>query len=271
MNSHMKNSKNYIGVFDSGLGGLSVLKELHRLLPNEATIYLGDTARVPYGTKGAVTINRYALNCAKALVERTSLKMLLVACNTVSAVALDQLRDTLDCPVVGVVEPGAQAVVDGGFQSVGVIGTQSTISSGAYQHHLRALGYTGEIHTQACPLFVPLVEEGLVSGEIVDAIAKRYLAAIPQTLDALILGCTHYPLLLDALKKQFSHDMKYVDSGREAALIAQKLLTDRRELAERRVSENRYLVSDGCDKFAQMSQYYLGQNIERGLVELVDI
>lgn len=261
----------YIGVFDSGLGGLSVLKEVHRLLPKETTIYLGDTARVPYGTKTPATINRYAVNCAQALAQRTPLKMLLVACNTVSAVALDHLREVLDCPVIGVVEPGAQAVAAQKFDSVGIIGTTSTIASGAYERHLRALGFAGKIYAQACPLFVPLVEEGLVEGSIVDAVAERYFAAIPQEVSAIILGCTHYPLLLNSLKKLFPSELTWIDSGKEAALKAQRTLAESGLLATEKFGSNRFLVTEGCDNFLQLSQYYLGQSISADAVELIDI
>lgn len=261
----------FIGVFDSGLGGLSVLKEVHRLLPQETTIYLGDTARVPYGTKAPETINRYALNCAKVLADRAPLKMLLVACNTVSAVALDHLRELLDCPVVGVVEPGALAVVSHNFSSVGVIGTSSTILSAAYEHHLRRLGFKGQIYARACPLFVPLVEEGLIQGEIADAIAQLYLNFIPKSVEAVILGCTHYPLLLKTLQKQFDHKIQWIDSGREAALVARQILAERSQLAEQKWNDNRFLVTEGCDKFLALSEYYLGQKIPSNLIELVDI
>ncbi len=185
-----------IGIFDSGVGGLTVLKRIAQRLPHEHLCYLGDTARVPYGTKSADTVIRYARSCAAKLTER-GIKLLVVACNTASAYALDTLAAELPMPVLGVVEPGAREAVRCSKNGrVGVIGTAGTVASGAYTRAIAALNEDIRVYSKACPLFVPLAEEGWVRGEIPRSVAKTYLAELAASrIDTLVLGCTHYPLL----------------------------------------------------------------------------
>ena len=189
-----------IGIFDSGVGGLTVMHRVMEALPAENLIYLGDTGRYPYGNKSAETVTRYAIENAEFLLAR-KVKMLVVACNTMSAVALDALRKRVDVPVIGVIEPGARAAVDRTRnRRVGVIGTETTIASGLYTRALRALAPELEIFTRACPLFVPLAEEGWTDNEIARATVAAYLESIKASgIDTLILGCTHYPLLKKAI------------------------------------------------------------------------
>ena len=207
-----------IGVFDSGVGGLTVLHEIVSALPHEDTVYLGDTGRYPYGTKSAETITRFALENVEFLVGR-GVKMLVIACNSVSAVALDAIRARWSLPVVGVIEPGARAAVARTRTNrIGVVGTEATISSGAYTRALRALGPTVEIYMRACPLFVPLAEEGWTDGPIARQVAETYLASLAKSgIDTLVLGCTHYPLLKPLIAEVMGPDVAVVDSAVETA------------------------------------------------------
>src|SRR6185503_2757211 len=185
-----------IGVFDSGIGGLTVVKALRELLPNEDIFYVGDTARVPYGNKSAETVERYAIELASMLTQAHS-KVIIVACNTVSSVAIPKLRANVSVPVIGVIEPGAQAAIaTTRNRHVGVIGTRATIRSGAYENALRALNVHVKVTSRACPLLVPLIEEGLLNDALTDQTIARYLdPMIADGIDTMVLGCTHYPLL----------------------------------------------------------------------------
>lgn len=188
-----------IGVFDSGLGGLTVVRELLRRFPDEPIIYLGDNARVPYGTRSAATVEKYARNCAGFLLQQ-GLKMLVVACNTVSAVAIPMIREMTDIPVLGVIEAGADAVARTGARRVGVIGTNGTITSGAYPLKISEKAPGCRVFQQATPLFVPLAEEGWTDGEVPRAVARHYLGTLVENeIDLLLLGCTHYPLLIETI------------------------------------------------------------------------
>jgi len=203
-----------IGLFDSGLGGLTVLRELARLLPEERFLYLGDTARLPYGTKGATTIVRYARECARFLVER-NVKALVIACNTASSVGLDILREELPCVVIGTIEPAAEAAIarttTGG---IAVIGTDATVASGAYERAIAARAPHLTVISKACPLFVPLVEQGMFEGEIVERVVELYLGEIDfSRFDTLILGCTHYPLLKKAIRAKVGGSVSIIDSA----------------------------------------------------------
>src|SRR5437660_6155406 len=191
-----------IGVFDSGIGGLTVVKALRDLLPNEKIFYLGDTARVPYGNKSADTVERYSVELASMLI-RENAKVIVVACNTVSSVAIPKLRTHVSVPVIGVIEPGAQAaVVTTRNRHIGVIGTRATIRSGAYENALRALNVHVRVSSQACPLFGPLIEEGLLNDNVTDQVIARYLEPMmTDGIDTLVLGCTHYPLLATAIAR----------------------------------------------------------------------
>ena len=259
-----------IGIFDSGVGGLTVFREITRLLPNESIVYLGDTARVPYGTKSADTVIRYACACADILV-RHHIKMLVVACNTASAHAVEALWERLDIPVVGVIEPGAQAAV---LQStggrIGVIGTTGTINSGAYAQAIQSLSPGAEVFTQACPLFVPLVEEGWTEGPVPQAIAQQYLAQLmAEQIDTLVLGCTHYPLLAATIAGAVGPDIRLVDSAQATARVVQQTLDATHLGAEKdQLPYHHFLVSDSPDSFTRVAKRFLGYDLQD--VEWVD-
>ncbi len=216
-----------IGVFDSGIGGLTVLKCLLDLVPQVDMVYLGDTARLPYGTKSSKTIVRYSLQCARFLASM-DIDMLVVACNTASAHSLPALQNEFRIPVVGVVEAGAQAAVQTGGRRIGVIGTSSTIKSRTYDETIKALKPDASIFAQACPLLVPLVEEGWHDDEITAQVASRYLQdLIAARIDTLLLGCTHYPLLKDVISRIMGDSVKIVDSALSTARVV-KSVVDRR-------------------------------------------
>lgn len=250
-----------IGIFDSGLGGLTVLKELRRQLPNEKFIYLGDTARTPYGTKSKDTIQRYSLECARFLRSH-EIKLLVVACNTASSLALDVLAADCPCPVIGTIEPAIdQALAVPECRRIGVIGTKGTIRSGAYQQRLAERFPKGEIFSLACPLFVPLVEEGIYGGEIVEQVTELYLMELrSKELDALILGCTHYPLLAAELQKYMGPKTALVECSKSTAAAVQALLLEH-ELTATSVSEasssERYFVTDDVDRFNYLASLFL--------------
>jgi glutamate racemase len=214
-----------IGVFDSGIGGLTVVKALRDLLPNENISYLGDTARVPYGPKSPETVQRYALELADILIKQNA-KALVVACNTVSSVALPTLTRKFPVPVIGVIEPGAKAALEASRnQKIGVIGTRATIRSGAYEKALRALDANVQVSSQACPLLVPLIEEGLLKDEVTDRMILRYLdPLLVDDIDTLVLGCTHYPLLTQAISRVLKRQLMIVDSAHNCARAVEEML-----------------------------------------------
>jgi glutamate racemase len=221
-----------LGVFDSGLGGLTVVRALQQALPGERIVYLGDTARVPYGTKGAATVIKYAMACARALVGE-GVKALVVACNTVSAVAPERLRVELDIPVLGVIEPGARAAVAASRTGrIGVLATAGTIASGAYQRAVAQVSTRAEVIGQAAPLLVPLAEEGWTDGEVPRLAVQRYLEPLAQAgVDVIVLGCTHYPLLRAVIeaeaRRRLGDHVVLVDSGRATAAEARDFLLAR--------------------------------------------
>jgi glutamate racemase len=216
-----------IGVFDSGIGGLTVVKALRDLLPEEKIFYLGDTARVPYGGKSASTVERYSMEMAEMLMAENA-KVVVAACNTASSVALPKLEEHLPVPVVGVIRPGAQAAIAATKSGhIGVIGTRATIKSGAYERELRALDPQVRVSTCACPLLVPLIEEGWLDDELTDRVIMRYLGPLMhQGIDALVLGCTHYPLLVHAISRALPKTVQLVDSARNCAIAVKRLLTE---------------------------------------------
>jgi glutamate racemase len=219
-----------IGVFDSGIGGLTVAKALRDLLPNEEIFYLGDTARVPYGGKSASTVERYGIEMTQMLIDE-EVKLIVIACNSASAVALPTLEKTLPVPVVGVIKPGAQAAITATRNHhIGVIGTRATIKSSAYERALRALDPKVAISARPCPLLVPLIEEGWLEDELTDRVIARYLQPLVQDgIDTLVLGCTHYPLLANAIARFLGDKVAIVDSARNCALATRELL-DRQSL-----------------------------------------
>ena len=251
-----------IGVFDSGVGGLTVFKALKERLPRESLIYFGDTANLPYGPKSAEAVRRYSLAIGKFLVGR-GIKLLVVACNTASAVALDALRKALPVPVVGVIEPGAKAAVRATRTgAVGVIGTEATVSSRAYELALRDLRRGLRITSTACPVFVPLVEEGWSEGEIAEAVAKKYLEPLTKDrLDTLILGCTHYPLLKKVIGRRMGPKIELVDSAEETAREVESLLAADGLLSRKAKPAYLYYASDAPDRFKRLAKRLLGLDV----------
>ncbi|MFA7166239.1 MAG: glutamate racemase [Desulfoplanes sp.] len=267
-----------IGVFDSGVGGLTVLKALRDTLPAEELVYLGDTARLPYGTKSPETITRYALQVAEKLIAR-HIKLLVIACNTVSSVALEVLRKTCaPLPVIGVVEPGAQAACLASITGqIAVIGTESTIARGAYQQAIHAINPSACIIAKACSLFVSLAEEGWLEGDIVESIASRYLkemlAEHPGTSpDCLVLGCTHFPLLAPAIGHVAGPDVTLVDSAGTTARAIRIILIKRNLTTRRSTSgQTHFLATDSASRFARVGTIFLQKTIRPEDVEIVDL
>lgn len=271
-----------IGMFDSGVGGLTVLKALRQRMPCEDVIYLGDTARLPYGTKSPQTVSRYGVQCGAELVRR-GIKLLVVACNTASAVALDALREANPgVPVIGVVEPGAKAACSAsGNGSIAVIATESTIAGGAYQRAIHALSPDASVFGHPCPLFVSLAEEGWTEGDIPEAVATRYLDPVfnpasgnPGQIipDTLVLGCTHFPLLASAIRNVVPAGTTIVDSAATTAEAVHDILTG---MALNRQAEGCgqtvYLTTDDAARFARTGTRFLGTPIAEHEVELVDL
>ncbi len=252
-----------IGVFDSGIGGLTVLKALVELMPNEDFIYLGDTARLPYGTKSAEVIVRYSRENTEFLLAK-GIKMLVVACNTASAVALDEIARQTSVPVVGVIEPGARAAGKlSRSGKIGVIGTEATIASGAYTATIRRLRPHAEIYTRACPLLVPLVEEGYLDNEIAAQIVAHYLGSLKSSgIDTLLLGCTHYPLLKDVIQRVLGPGVRIVDSaGTTAVAVRERLAAlGLRRKAGRGVQS--FFVTEAPDRFVRVGRRFLGPQVE---------
>lgn len=255
-------SERAIGVFDSGVGGLTVLKEMLRLLPGEELVYLGDTARVPYGSKSPATVLRYALEAAAFLVEQR-VKMLVVACNTASSVALGELEERFRLPVVGVIEPGARkaaAVTRGG--RVGVIGTEGTIASGAYTRAIHALDPTIEVFSAPCPLFVPLAEEGWAEHPVALLTAREYLAPLlAKGIDTLVLGCTHYPLLKSTLRQVLGDQVALVDSAEETSRVVEAMLNGHRLPRRSDPGGPRFFVTDIPTRFVRVGGAFLGRDL----------
>ena len=264
-----------IGVFDSGVGGLTVAREIMRQMPNERIVYFGDTARVPYGSKSQDTIIRYARQIIRFMVETQGVKMIVIACNTASAYALATVQREFDLPILGVVEPGARAAVAATRNKiVGVIGTEGTIGSEVYERHIHALDPDIRVIGKACPLFCPLVEEGLTKDPVTTDIANRYLTSIlEQDIDSLILGCTHYPLLRDTLLGIVGDDVTLVNPAYEMAMeVMQKLgeLGLKSEGRDPSAKEPyRFFVSDTARKFKDFANSILPVDVNT--IEKIDI
>jgi glutamate racemase len=253
-----------IGIFDSGIGGLTVAHEVMRQLPHESLIYFGDTARVPYGPKSPETVRRYSREIAGFLKEQ-GVKSIVIACNTATAHALETLREEQTLPVLGVVEPGARAALAATRSGhVGVIGTAGTIKSGAYERALRALDQKVRITVRACPLFVPLIEEGWTDTEATRLIAEEYLRPLRDArVDTVVLGCTHYPLIKPLLRRVLGEDVRLIDSAEETAAETARELA-RRGLATGAAEDPtyRFVASDDPLMFLQLGQRFLGGAIE---------
>jgi len=269
-----------IGIFDSGVGGLTVYKALHERLPNERFVYLGDTARVPYGTKSLATVERYAVENSKFL-EAHGIKLLVVACNTASALALPAIRKAIKVPVIGVIEPGARAAVEiAQDKNIGVIATEATVQSHAYAKAIAAMGATGEVIERACPLFVPLAEEGWADSDVARRVARDYLHDFTETPPvALVLGCTHYPILREVIGDTIGKEVQLIDSGAATARDVESLL-ESSDLThedapglyqERQLCDDldHFYVTDAAERFAKVAERFLGS--APSILEAVEI
>jgi glutamate racemase len=261
-----------IGIFDSGVGGLTVYRALHERLPDERFVYLGDTARVPYGTKSLATVERYAIENSKFL-EAHGIKLLVVACNTASALALPAIRKAVGVEVIGVIEPGARAAVKAaGGNAIGIIATEATVQSHAYAKAIGAIDAHAIVSERACPLFVPLAEEGWVDSEVTRSVAGEYLGDFAgDSLGALVMGCTHYPILKDVISATVGASVRLIDSGEATAAEVAELLerkgiahtprAPRESLAEERKlcdDLDHFYVTDAAERFAKVAERFLG-------------
>ena len=259
----MKEFKKPIGVFDSGLGGLTVVKALRERLPNESIVYLGDTARVPYGNKSKNTIQKYSIQITEFLM-RKNVKAIVVACNTVSALVLQELSQRVQIPVMGVIEPGVLAAENQSkIKRIGVIGTEATIQSNAYKNLLVSINPQLKVFSQACPLLVPLAEDGWVGNNIVKQILIQYLTPlIKKSVDTLILGCTHYPVFLDFISEIIGPNVKIIDSPSEVAnsffihLKKYNLLYDNKSLGKLEC-----FVTDKTRSYSRIAETFLGSYV----------
>jgi glutamate racemase len=269
-----------IGIFDSGVGGLTVYRALHERLPAERYVYLGDTARVPYGTKSLSTVERYAIENARFLESR-GMKLLVVACNTASALALPAIRKSVSVPVVGMIEPGARAAVREAVREaaggrVGIIATESTVKSGAYSRAVAALAPELKVTERACPLFVSLAEEGWAESDVARSVAEEYLRELREKdVSAVVLGCTHYPILRRVIQEAVGASVKLIDSGKAAAEVVESVIekedlrrTATQELRDLREAGARarflcddldhFYVTDAAERFAHVAERFLG-------------
>ena len=268
----MTNNSGPIGIFDSGIGGLTVLKEIIRTLSGEDTLYLGDTARLPYGTKSEETVVKYSTENTRFLL-KYNIKLLVVACNTPSAVSLGELRRQFAIPIIGVIEAGARAASRATKNGkVGIIGTETTVSSSAYTKAMREINADIDTVGQSCPLFVPLVEEGWIDDDVTLAVAERYLRVLKNKgIDTLVLGCTHYPLLKGIIQKVMGESVRLIDSAEETATEVKEVLmrlslTDRSDRGGS-APVRRYFVTDVPRRFEEQGSRFLGERI--GKVEKV--
>jgi len=253
-----------IGIFDSGVGGLTVFRAIEQRLPNESLIYLGDTARIPYGVRSPATIERYAYECA-SFVQSRGVKAIVIACNTASALAASYLRSRFELPITGVIRPGSRRAVEKTRNGrIGVIATEATIGSGAYERAILAIRSGLEITSRACPLFVPLAEEGWLNHSVTRQVAEEYLAELRSSgVDTLVLGCTHYPILRPVIEQTMGDHISYVDSGEAVAIEVAKLLEERgliRSDQQPRVEE--FYVTDSADRFRRVAELFLGRPLE---------
>ena len=260
-----------IGIFDSGIGGLTVLREILNLLPRENMIYLGDTARVPYGIRSSETVTKYAMENTEFLLGK-KIKLIVVACNTVSAISLDILKKKTEVPVIGVLLPGAEAAIRSTRNKrIGVIGTETTIHSSAYHRAITSLDPDVEVIGVPCPLFVPLVEEGWTDGEVTRKVAAGYLDGLKESnIDTLVLGCTHYPLLKGIINDVMGDGITLIDSAVETARIIGDILKREGLLRRNNASpERKFFVTDTPDRFRKVGERFLGHKIE--YIERVEI
>ncbi|MDH5542881.1 MAG: glutamate racemase [Nitrospinota bacterium] len=265
----MSDSKKKIGIFDSGIGGLTVLHALGELLPNEELLYLGDTARVPYGTKSKETVIRYSMENCRFLISH-GVKAVVVACNSASATSIPILRESFDLPILGVIEPGVEEAMRSTVTGkIGVIGTNATIESGRYDTLLREHG-AKEVVGKACPLFVPLAEEGWTDNKIAEDVARVYLEEFPGKVDTLILGCTHYPLLEKTIAKVCGDEIKLINSASAVAKKLRDTLGSLKLLSDTKGGKRQYFVTDSPARAEKVGGRFLGEDISPHL-ELTDL
>ena len=268
-----------IGIFDSGVGGLTVYRALHEHLPNERFVYLGDTARVPYGTKSLATVERYAVENAQFLAAH-GIKLLVVACNTASALALPAIRQALDIDAVGVIGPGARAAVaSSSGKRIGVIATESTVQSGAYTQAIQKADPNAAVIERSCPLFVPLAEEGWADEDVARSVAETYLKDLRSNIDTLVLGCTHYPILKSVIQESVGAQVELIDSGEATAREVKSLLKEKglagsssgTGALERQLCDDldHFYVTDAAERFARVAERFLGSKPAR--LEAVEV
>ena len=259
----LNTNNNPIGVFDSGLGGLTVFKQVICELPHEDVIYFGDTARVPYGTKSKEAIIRFSIENVEELL-RHHVKAVVIACNSSTSYALDILQKQFDIPIIGVIEPGVKKAVTATKNGrIGIIATMATVNSGKYQEQILAKNKSLKVFAQACPLFVPLVEEGWMNKAVTKDIAQEYLKPLQtKKIDTLILGCTHYPLLKPVLSRVMGREVHLIDSAKEVAIETRRVLSSKNLLREKKVkAKYDFLISDRPQAFKDIAQKFLGFKI----------
>ncbi|MDD4201900.1 MAG: glutamate racemase [Candidatus Omnitrophica bacterium] len=259
-----------IGVFDSGVGGLTVVKALRQTLPGEDIIYLGDTARVPYGTKARSTVTRFSIECVQFLL-KFNIKQAVVACNTASSCAVETLKKRFDVPVMGVIEPGARDAVkisSSKNKKIAVIATRSTVKSNAYQKHIHKLDKSVMVLQQPCPLFVPFVEENMIKGAIIESVVKEYLKAIKsKNVDSIILGCTHYPLLKSIIAK-YLKGVHIIDSSKSISIEIKRTLEKKQMLSNKKQGILKCFVTDDANNFKTMALMFLDKDISIKRVQI---
>lgn len=263
-----------IGVFDSGIGGLTVLKALTEALPKESFLYLGDTARLPYGTKSAKSVTRYVLQTT-ALLKARGIKLLVIACNTATGVSLEALQEAYpELPVIGVIRPGAEAACRSSRNGrIGIIGTESTVNARGYEREILRIRPDAQVFAQACPLFVPLAEEGWCDGQIASLVAQRYLGGLVRDtgIDTLVLGCTHFPVLAGAIQDVVGPDVTLVDSARTTAEFVQDMLEHRDICSTTKERSLTFLATDGARRFARVGGVFMHHPLNPADVEIVDL
>lgn len=253
-----------IGIFDSGIGGLTVVKEVIKLLPHEDVVYFGDTARVPYGIKSRETIIKFSLENTLFLLQK-DVKMIVVACNTSSSLALPVIRKHFKIPILGVIMPGAkEAVYATKNKKIGVIGTRATINSGAYEQEIKKLDPGVKVYSCACPMFVPIVEEGWINDDIAARVARKYLGVLKaKGIDTLILGCTHYPLLKKRIQDVMGKGVRLIDSAQQVAIEVRQVLSQEGILNKKHAESLReYYVSDEVAIFKNVAKRFLGSELK---------
>lgn len=259
-------NNNPIGVFDSGIGGLTVVSEIIKELPNEDIIYLGDTARVPYGTRGKEVITKFALELTNFLLKR-KVKFLVIACNTISASCLKEIEKVSPVPVLGVIKDAAQEAAKATkTNNIGIIGTPATISSKVYDKAIKNLNPQAKVITQACPLLVPLVEEGLKDDKATELIAREYLKKFNNTnIDILILGCTHYPILKKVIQKVMGNKIRLIDSAQPTAKKLKEILKEKNLLNGNKIAKHEFFVTDAPQRVYSVASNFFGKHLDRKL------